>query len=148
MTMTQKTIYDAAGMIVRVVVLTGDPVDDAIIENIPVGGGSVVGEYDSDVTYFVAGVATPRPTLVVDPEYEIDADGVDSVSFDVPDGTTVSVISLEERRRSTDGTTSCVTDIADADDLYVFRAKRRGDWELSVYPPAPYQYATVLVRAI
>jgi hypothetical protein len=37
--------------------------------------------------------------------------------------------------------------IADADDVYTFSTKRRGEWELSLDPPDPYQSATVFVRA-
>lgn len=144
--MTQKTIYNSDGMIVRLVTLTGDPVDDAFIEVIPAGGGSVDGHYDMDTVYFVAGVPTPRPTLDVDPEYEIAADGVETVEFDVVDGTSVIVVNLAER--DAEGSSSCVVDEADGDDLYIFSTKRRGNFELSVYPPDPYQSATVLVRAV
>ncbi len=133
--MTIKTIYDSAGMIVRVVTLTGDPVEDALIEIIPVGGASVVGDYDSNTVYFVAGVATARPAVVVDPAYEIVADGEDSFWFEVPDDTLIS---------TSEGSFVATA----ADQLVSVSSWLVGTERILVVPPLPYQKTSIQVTIL
>lgn len=75
---------------------------------------------------------TERPALDVEMSYTITANGVDAVTFDIPDGTRVFTVSLDERAASADGSTSFVDDVADGDDTYTFTSRRRGRWELAV----------------
>lgn len=133
--MTVKTIYDSAGMIVRVVTLTGDPVEDAIIEDVPVGGASVEGDYDSNTVYFVASVATARPAVDVDLEYEIVADGEDSFWFEVPD---------ETRIHTPEGQ----FDATAADDLVSISSRLVGTFRILIVPPLPYQKTAIQVSVI
>lgn len=133
--MTQKTVYDVDGMIVRVVTLTGDPVQDAIIGDIPAGGGSVDGDYDFETVCFVSGVPTARPAIVVDPAYEIVADGEDSFWFEVPDETHIS-------------TSEGYFEATVADALVSVSSRLIGPQRILVVPPLPYQQTAIVVSVL
>jgi len=114
----------------------------------PGGGWIVADDIDRKRQYVFAGALVDRPELDIEPEYTITANGVDAVTFNVPDQTRVFVVNLAEREASADGSTSFVDDIADGDDTYTFTARRKGRWELTINPPEPTRRYEIIVEAI
>jgi len=86
------------------------------------------GEYPSDKYFFVHLEPQERPLLYEGP-FEIQADGVDKISFFVPPGTDMAF-----QRREPDQ----VYDTLD-DGLFEFSTAKPGTYRVSFYPPFPYQ---------
>jgi hypothetical protein len=123
------SIYDETGeFVLQYEVLDGETPE------VPVGGGYFEEVIDGETYYVLGGVVTPRPTLVDDTYFSIDADGVDAVTIALPAGTSVSH----------DGKTY---DASTAQDL-VFKTHILGEWLVEIVPPFPYMQVEVTVTAL
>jgi len=107
---------------------------DGETPDIPTGGGYVEGAINGDIYYVVGGVLTPRPSLLSDFDFLVDADGVDEVSFSIPANT---VVNHEGK-----------TYFSSADELFVFKSSILGEWEFEILPPFPYIQNDIKVTAI
>lgn len=123
------SVYDDTGeFTLQYEVLEGE------LPDVLAGGGYVEERVDGEKLYVVDGVVTPRPSIVTDVDFVVDADGVDTMTIALPAGTSVS----HEGKTYT---------ISSTDNL-VFRTSVLGEWAFEIVPPFPYLQVEVSVTAL
>lgn len=96
--------------------------------------GVVLGMVADDETEYLVGgeTLTPRPSMGLDPEYSLAADGVAVLSLDVPAG---ALVHFNGEKHPVDAGIQ-------------FRTNVPGEYLFEITPPFPYMPQHVLVRAV
>lgn len=128
--LTPFTVYrESDGRIMR----SGYVPHEAVPYQAQEGEVAYAGEaIDDELFYMPGGVKTPRPTLDIQTEFAVSADGEDAVSFSLPEGSLIWC-----------RTTSDTWD--DQSDFY-FTTEVPGTWVYRIYP-FPFQDMEVVIHA-
>lgn len=128
--MTMITIYDSDGFYTQSYDLpSGDT------PTVPIGGGYTVGDYDGAQYYHLSGTPTERPSLTDEEYFEVHADGTDTLTINLVNGTIV-----------TDNETYTVYTSVGSE-TFQFRSAITGEWKFLLEPPFPYKSTEITVTA-
>jgi hypothetical protein len=125
----------ATGEIVRVTSVDDDIDPADLADMIPVGGDYAEEMANPNTEYYLSDVKTARPVLTDEKMFNIDADGVDSVTFPVPSGTIITNNGIYGPDTTTAG------------EDFEFSSAVKGAFEFVLEPPFPYVVASFWVFA-
>ncbi len=125
--------YNTSGRIVRHGVCTEDALglqemDDSLVLIDP---AQAAPDLDSEF-YVRAGQLAKKAELACEAEYIIAADGAETVTFDLPPGTTITFQGQNH----------------DAEASFGFVSDQPGDFEFFIWPPASYRDKKVTIHAV